>query len=133
MTEHALNLSGHRSRRAFPLLAWLYTISAAHADDLANALARDGFVPSVSYDGNAADNLAGGDKRGSSYGGNLHVQIRIDGAQLAATPGLSGFFDLMWVNGGDPSKYVGDAQMVSNIAAPPALRVYEAWLRSQYS
>ena len=131
MANHLLKLwmPGYCIRRAFLLLASLYIQAAAHADDLANALARDGIVPSVSYDGDAAANLAGGDKRGTSYGGNLQVQIKIDGAQLTATPGLSGFFDLMWINGGQPSKYVGDAQMVSSIAAPPALRVYEAWLQ----
>jgi porin len=113
-------------------LVSLCAATGAHADDLSNALAREGIAPSVSYDGNAAANLAGGDKRGTSYGGTLHVEVKVDGERLAAMPGLSGFFDLMWVNGGQPSKYVGDAQMVGNIAAPPALRVYEAWLQYNF-
>jgi porin len=126
LAEH---LSGQPRRRTLLLLASLSAAPPVRADDLSNALVRNAITPSVSYHGNVAANLAGGDKRGASYGGNLNVQIRVDGEPLIATPGLSGFFDLLWVNGGQTSKYVGDAQMVSNIAAPPALRVYEAWLQ----
>jgi porin len=121
--------SGKSGGKTFLLLASLCAAVPAHADDLLSGLAPDGITPSVSYTGNEAVNLAGGDKRGATYGGNLQLQVKIDGEAVAAMPGLSGFLDLMLINGDQPSKYVGDAQMVSNIAAPSALRLYEAWLQ----
>jgi porin len=107
----------------------------AAAEDLSALkaqLVHDGLTPSLQYDGDAFGDLAGGDRRGATGTGNLHVQLAIDGGQSLNVPGLSGWVDLLWIHGGQPSKLAGDAQGVSNIAAPPAVRLYEAWLEYNF-
>lgn len=88
-----------------------------------------GVTPSFIYDGDAAADLTGGMKRRATAEGTLHVQLALDGEKLAGVPGLTGFLDGLWIGGGQPSRFVGDAQGVSNIEAAPAVRLYEAWLQ----
>ena len=115
------------------LLASLLGISTARADDppssLINQLTPAGITPTASYNGDAADNLSGGHRRGAIYNSTLHIQLAFDLDQLAGMPGLSGYLDGLWINGGQPSKRVGDVQNVSNLGAPGALRLYEGWLQ----
>jgi len=92
-------------------------------------LVRAGVVPSVIYDSDAAANVSGGAKRGTSYSGSLHVQLALDGDKVAGIPGLTGWLDGLWINGGNPSSLSGDAQRVLNIAGAPTIRLYEAWLQ----
>ena len=96
-------------------------------------LTAAGVTPSVVYDGDVAQAVSGGVKQGTIYSGNLHLQLALDGNRLAALPGLSAFLDGLWINAGQPSKYVGDAQGVDNIAALPTLRLYEAWLQYNFA
>ena len=103
--------------------------AGAKADDLAERLTDAGVTPVLSYEGDTARNASGGVTRGSAYVGNLDIQLAIDGHRLAGLPGVSAFIDGLWINGGQPSKLVGDAQGVSNIAAPGAVRIYEAWVQ----
>lgn len=113
-------------------LLWAGECGLAWADDwrgLADWLSSNGFAPSLTYEGDAAANVSGGGRRGSTYGGDLHLQLLVDGGRLAGAPGLSGFLDGLWINGGGPSRLAGDAQGVSNIEAPHAVRLYEAWLQ----
>jgi len=121
----------HRIAASLLLFAALGTRLARAADDqgLVGRLTQAGVTPSLLDEGDAAANLAGGEKRGATYSGNLHVQLALDGDHLAGLPGWSGWLDVLWIHGGDPSKFTGDAQGVSNIAAPAALRLYEAWLQ----
>lgn len=88
-----------------------------------------GVTPSLVYDGDAAAGLAGGARRGATYDGTLHLQLALDGAKLAGLHGVTGWLDALWSAGGQPDPLVGDAQGVNNIAAQPALRLYEAWLQ----
>jgi porin len=107
-------------------------IDLARADDpqsLTDRLTNAGLTPVLTYEGDVATNASGGERRGSTYSGILHMQFDVDGDRLAGLPGLSAHFDGLWINGGQPSKLVGDAQGVSNIAAPDAVRLYEAWLQ----
>jgi porin len=92
-------------------------------------LIKSGITPSFIYDGDAAADLAGGAKRGTAYESNLHVQFVLDGARLAGLPGVTGFLDALWIYGGQPNLFAGADQGVSNISAPQALRLYEAWLQ----
>lgn len=92
-------------------------------------LARTGVTLVLRYEGDAAANTSGGERRGSAYAGDLRVQLTLDGDRLAGMPGISAFVDAMWISGGQPSKLVGDAQGVSSIAAPSAVRLYEAWVQ----
>jgi porin len=92
-------------------------------------LSRAGVTPSFIYDGDAAADLAGGAKRGAAYDSDLHVQLALDGTRLADLTGVTGWLDALWIYGSQPNLFAGAAQGVSNISAPPALRLYEAWLQ----
>ena len=118
-----------------PLAILLVAMRSAAAEDLSALkaqLVQDGVTPSLQYNGDAFGDLAGGNRRGITGTGNLHVQLGVDGGQLLNVPGLSGFLDLLWIHGGQPSKLAGDAQGVSNLAAPAAVRLYEAWLEYNF-
>ncbi len=104
----------------------------AQTDDtpgLSDRLTAAGIAPTLTYEGDVAANASGGARRGSTYTDNLHVQLMFDGERLAGMPGLSAYLDGLWIGGGQPDKLVGDAQGVSNIAGPAAVRVYEAWVQ----
>ncbi|GJG89644.1 hypothetical protein tb265_48250 [Gemmatimonadetes bacterium T265] len=81
------------------------------------------------YDGAVTANASGGLRRRTAYVGALSVTARFDGARLAGVPGLSAFVYALDTHGGQPSDFVGDAQGVNNLTAPPALRLEEAWLQ----
>lgn len=58
--------------------------------------------------------------------------MQIDGAKALGLTGWSGLVNVLWINGGNPSKLSGDAQGADGIAAPSALRVYEAWVQYNF-
>ncbi len=132
---------GARRRLAAALLAGLAAAGgtrAAAPQDPATAAQPTGqsapsaprlFAPSVSYGGTAFANLRGGAERGGTYSGLLNLGLYVDGNALPGWDGTLGYVDLSWIHGGQPSEWVGDAQGVSNISAPAALRVYEAWVQ----
>ncbi len=108
---------------------------SALADDaptLAAWLNVAGIKPVVTYEGDAAANLSGGLTRGATFTSNLHVQVGFDLDRLAGVPGVSAYFDGLWIDGGQPSRFVGDAQGISNIAGPASVRLYEAWLQYNF-
>ena len=83
----------------------------------------------VLYGGTVFSELGGGLRRGDTYSGNLNLQLSADGERLFGTRGLTMFVDGLWIHGGQPSQLAGDAQGVSNLSAPPAITLYEAWLQ----
>jgi porin len=91
-----------------------------------------GITPALVYDGEAFANLTGGLRRGATYVGNLHLQVTLDGQRLADWPGATVYLDALSVHGGRPSRFVGDAQGVSNIEAPAALKLEEAWFQQNF-
>jgi porin len=93
------------------------------------ALVSHGITPTLLYEADIASNLAGGARRGSTYSGALHFQLLFDGERLVGWPGVTLYADLLDVHGGQPSNFAGDAQGVSNIAAPSRFRLYEAWMQ----
>lgn len=95
-------------------------------------LGPQGITPSIMFDGSVASNLAGGARRGATYVGNVHFQLALDGGRLLGWPGVAGFVDGLGIEGGQPSHYAGDAQGVSNIAAPAGFKLYEAWLQYNF-
>lgn len=87
------------------------------------------FIPSLVYDGEGFANLGGGLRRGTVYSGNLNLRLFIDANAAFGWPGALAYVDALSVHGGQPSNLVGDAQGVSNIAAPSVTKLYEAWLQ----
>lgn len=100
-------------------------------DEQKTNLAREGVTPTLIYDGSVVANTAGGVRTGTTYVGNLRLQLALNGKQLFRAPGWSFFLQALSIHGGQPSDLVGDAQGINSYAAKPALRLYEVW--GQYS
>ncbi len=81
------------------------------------------------YTGDGFNVGAGGVRRESAYLDNLDLKLHLEIARMVDWPGAFGFVYLVAHQGTNPSSLVGDAQGVSNIAAPRAARLYEAWLQ----
>src|SRR5260370_745602 len=88
-----------------------------------------GITPALVYNGAGFANLQGGARDGGSYSGNLNLQLTVDGASLWGWKDTLLYFDALWIHGGQPSNFAGDAQGVSNISAPSAVKLYEAWVQ----
>lgn len=95
-------------------------------------LVTRGITPRLVYDGDAFANLLGGIRRGTSYEGNLHLQLSIDGGPLFNSPETTVFIHGIAVQGGQPGSLSGDAQGVSNIAAAPDTKLEEAWVQRNF-
>jgi porin len=130
-----------RMRRRFSAISGFVVVCAVVAcgpawcedlQGLKDQLTQQGLAPALIYDGDAFANAAGGTKRGGTYAGNLHLQLGLDGGRLVNAPGLTAFLHGLWIHGGQPSSFAGDAQGVSNLAAPAAARLYEAWLQYNF-
>lgn len=86
----------------------------------------------LTYDGAAIADLHGGLGRSSTYVGNLHLRSRFDLQRAFGWPDTSAFVDALWIHGGQPDAFVGDALGVSNLAAPPGAQLEEAWLERNF-
>jgi len=81
------------------------------------------------YTGEVFSNRRGGLRRGEEYLDNLDVTLTVDGEKLWHVPGLTLFAYALYNNTGSFSeKYSGDAFTATNIDAPRATRLYEAWV-----
>jgi len=109
------------------------SLAAAQGSSSGDAGASSAVTPSVVYDGAAFANVSGGAHSGSTYTSNLNVQLDIDLAKLVAWPDTIAYLDGLWLQGGLPSNFVGDAQGVSSISAPNTLKLYEAWVQKNFS
>jgi porin len=113
----------------YPLLGMSEPVLAQGASDLANR----GISVSVVYGGAAFTNLDGGLSRASAYSANLNLQLTIGLDRLIDWPGATLYVDGLWIQGGQPSNIVGDAQGVSNISAPSTIQVEEFWLQKNWA
>jgi porin len=91
-----------------------------------------GIKPALVYNGAVFSNLGGGIRSQGTYTGNLNLQLTVDGASLLGWKDTLFYFDGLWIHGGQPSNFTGDAQGVSNIAAPSAIKLYEAWVQKNF-
>ncbi|MEP7099145.1 MAG: carbohydrate porin [Burkholderiales bacterium] len=112
-------------------LAGLVTGAAAQQVTQQTAAIDPWLAPALVYDGDVFVNLRGGARRGSSYVGNLHLKLTAKGDTIGL-PGTSAFVDVLTIHGGRPSRFVGDAQGVSNIEGPPGTQVEELWLQHNF-
>lgn len=111
----------HRSARLLGALLALAT-ACAHADETGWARTT------LTYDGAAIGNLDGGVSRSSTYVGNLHLRSLLDLQRAAGWTGTHAYVDALWIHGGQPDAFVGDAMGVNDLAAPPNLQLEEAWI-----
>lgn len=82
------------------------------------------------YTGDLWQNASGGLRTGGTYLDNLDLTLAVDAESAWGLPGVSAFVYGLYNNGAGLSEhYVGDAMTVSNIDAPQAWRLYEAWVQ----
>ena len=113
--------------RAACALAALLALAPWHASAADTDTAT--LKPAVGLLANLYDNLRGGRRRGTTGMWNLYGSLRYHGAAGSQGPGFSAFAQVLNSGGGFPGDYTGDAQGVSNIAAPHLTRLYEAWMQ----
>jgi carbohydrate-selective porin OprB len=89
-------------------------------------------IPRLAYVGAAFVNLGGGVRHGGTYTSNLNLRLNVDGAALFGWPDTTAYLDAPWLQGGSPSSFIGDAQWLSNISAPNAVKLYEAWIQTNF-
>jgi porin len=82
-----------------------------------------------SYTSELATVASGGARRGAVYAGVASAQVTVLLSRLVAWQGARLFVYVLDTHGGAPSGLVGDVQGVSNLQAPPAVRLEEAWLQ----
>jgi porin len=114
------------------LLAAGMAAACSGGSDLADGLLDRGIRPALTYDADLAANLSGGLRRGCTHLGAISLQLTADGERLLAWPGTTLFLYGLGTHGGQPDRRVGDAQGVSNIAAPAGWRLEEAWLQKNF-
>jgi len=88
-----------------------------------------GITVEAAYIADVIGTASGGIRRDVVYLDNLDLKLHLEGHELLGWPGALGFIYVLSNRGSSPETVVGDAQTVSNIDAPNAWRLYEAWLQ----
>ena len=88
----------------------------------------------VGYIGDLLRNASGGIRNGSACLQNVDATIALDLGRVFGSGGGSLFAYLLWNDASTFSdRYPGDAQVVSNIDAERALRLYELWYEHRHA
>ena len=116
------------------LAAMLFTTQFAAVANTgeSNADGADGSAHELAavYTADVWHNTRGGIRTGGAYLDNLDLTLAVDAERAWGWPGVSAFVYGLYNNGrGFSDRYVGDAMTVSNIDAPEAVRLYEAWVQ----
>ena len=98
------------------------------AEGLESAESSEAWTLSTVYTADLLRNARGGLAVGNAYLDNLDVSLAIDGERAFGVPGLQLFAYGLYNNAARFSEELsGDAMTASNIDAPRAVRLYEAW------
>lgn len=95
-------------------------------------IAQSNSVPvntQIAYTGEIVGVGTGGLDQGVVYHDNVDLTVTVRSDSLIDWSGLTAFAYGLGNQGPAPSRLVGDAQVTSNIEAPLAWRIYEAWLQ----
>lgn len=95
-----------------------------------NFLIERGIKPNLSYTADVFSNINGGIKKGETYLSNIDLAFDFDLEKIIGLNGSKVFFYGLGNSGGNPDKKIGDIQGVSNITAPNAWKIYEAWIQT---
>jgi len=112
------------------MLVMAVPASAAHAQarDTGSGPAR-ALSAAFSYTAELVTVAAGGARSGTIYSGAASAQLTLLLHRLVGWRGAQLFVFVLGTHGGAPSDLVGDVQGVSNLQAPAAVRLEEAWLQ----
>jgi porin len=86
-------------------------------------------ILTFAYTGEIVQNAAGGARGGATFAGIAGGQVTLLLQRLLGWHGARIFIFALGTHGGAPSALVGDVQGVSNLEAPAAVRLEEAWLQ----
>jgi porin len=86
-------------------------------------------ILTFSYSGELVQNAGGGARRGATVAGAAGGEVTLLLGRLVGWHGARLFVFALATHGGAPSALVGDVQGVSNLEAPAAVRLEEAWLQ----
>src|SRR6266699_1094810 len=86
-------------------------------------------ILTFSYTGELVQNASGGARRGTTFAGAAGGEFTLLLGRLVGWHGGRIFVFALGTHGSAPSDLVGDVQGVSNLEAPAALRLEEAWLQ----
>ena len=92
-----------------------------------------GVDTSLFYTVDALGLVDGGRERGADVLGNLDLVVTTDLEELAGLRGTRALFHGIADHGGSFSDRVGDAQIVSSIEAPETVRLFEAWVETDFA
>lgn len=113
-------------------ITWLTVLAGATSNVVAQgderASAR-GYEIDAVYTADVWRNVKGGLRTGDAYLDNIDLTLGIDGERAWGIRGVTAYAHVLYNNDASFSeRYVGDAMTVSNIDAPEAVRLYEAWI-----
>ena len=92
------------------------------------------FYAAMSWSGEIVGNLTGGLKTGATEDSLLHIGFAANSDALGLPPGGRFKISMIRIDSGRPSEnLVGDSQVVSNIAARSATRIYQFWFRQDFA
>src|SRR5438445_5871667 len=86
-------------------------------------------ILTFSYTGELVQNAGGGARRGTTFAGAAGGEFTLLLRRLVGWHGARIFVFALRTHGAAPSDLVGDVQGVSNLEAPAAVRLAEAWLQ----
>lgn len=122
-----MNASVRKTPMGIHVIAVL-TLALATAGMSASATDTPWATNRLTYDGAVISNLDGGVRRSSTYLGNLHVRSLLDLERGLGWTDTRVFVDTLWIHGGQPDAFIGDAMGVNNLSAPPNAQLEELWL-----
>lgn len=96
------------------------------------AMESAGLTFSAMYRSDQISNISGGQEaRGVSIN-QLDLQLAIDGDAAIGIHGLALFAHVIANNGSSVSRWVGDAQIVSNLESTRLAKLYQFWVRQSF-
>ncbi|MBV9890155.1 MAG: carbohydrate porin, partial [Rhizobacter sp.] len=111
----------------------LATVAPARAQPAAPGAAGPGVTFGLTWNASAFVDARGGARTGTTATSNLNANAAADLEALRGWSATTAYADVLWVQGGQPSALAGDAQGVSNTAAPNVLKLFEAWLERNFA
>ena len=112
-----------------PPSIWQQDTLTGNWGGLRTRLQDDGITLGLQEQSEGWINLAGGLRQGVTYDGLTTASLRIDLDKLAGWSGATFFVDFFQIHGHGPSgSMVGNLQLVSNIEATDANKLYDLWL-----
>jgi uncharacterized membrane protein len=117
------------STAALIISALLSAGSAARGQAVPAGNAQPTASTAFAYTGLLTGNIAGGVRRGATFGGAVAAQLTLLLNRMAGWTGAQVFVFVLDTHGGAPTNLVGAVQAVSGIEAPPAVRLEEIWVQ----